>query len=158
MDQHHGATLSAAAGVTERRITIGGREWRLAAPRLIDFAAVEAELLGRLPSPIHEAVRFAANVPPSQVETYWRLAFEATARMHHSVWERLARMPVGLQLGALAMLFLRRHHGAEIRTLDDAIQWVEMASTEAPTEVNAAFAFMQAELEAVGKNPPIPRV
>lgn len=131
--------LARATGNLFREMTVGGKAWRLAPPRLRDFAALEAELLARQPDPIQQAAAVAAQVPPEQQKAFWQEAFAATAKQRRVSLGQLEDLPEMTQLAASAFLALRRHHADEIRTLDDAFTWMENALEEHGMEVGATL-------------------
>jgi len=140
--------LARATGNLYREISVGGQSWRLATPRLEDLAALEAAILARLPDPIEQAARHAHLVPPDQQARYWEAAFCAAAQQRRFRLENLEELPESLQLAASAFLVLRRHHGQQIRTLDDALGWIETALEEYGPQIHAILT--AAANEAVG--------
>ena len=125
-------SLTEALARRERNITIGGREWRLAVPRLRSVLRLEGELRRRKADPIGVAAAHAAEVPTEHRETYWREAFAASRAGSPDVAldKLMADMPMRMQLAAAAWMYLQEHHAAEMATLDDAIAWIETAMAE----------------------------
>jgi len=140
--------LARTVGMLYREISVGGQLWRLAAPRLEDLAALESAILARLPDPIEQAARHAYLVPPDQQARYWQAAFAAAAKQRRFRLDNLEELPESLQLAASAFLVLRRHHGHQVRTLDDALRWIEQALEEHGQQINAILT--AAANEAVG--------
>jgi len=145
--------LARVAGGLYREITVGGRVWRLAAPRLADMAALEAEILSRLPDPIEQAAKHASLVPAEQLAKYWEAAFVAAAQQRRFQLKNIDQLPEPLGLAAAAYLALRRYHADDIRSLDEAMNWLEQALTEhgqdaiatANAAINEAFGGLPSE-------------
>jgi len=141
--------LAYAAAATYREIVVGGKRYRLAAPRLGDLAALEAALLAKLPDPIEQAARAAHLVPAEQLPGFWEAAFRAAAARKFSL-DALDELPEMLAAAASAFVVLRRHHGDEIATLDDAMNWVAAAFEEHGAALNALLVAAQTEGAAPG--------
>jgi hypothetical protein len=129
--------LARITGHLYREIAVGSQMWRLAAPRLEDLAALESAILSRLPDPIEQAARHAHLVPSEQQARYWEAAFAAAAQQRRFRLENLEELPESLQLAAAAFLVLRRHHGQQIKTLDDALVWLEQAREQHGPQISA---------------------
>lgn len=119
--------LAQIAGTHYREITVEGRTWRLAPPRLRDLATLEAAIVACLPDPIQRAAVAAAHVPPHQVDEFWRAAFAAAAAQRRFSQENLDELPEVLRVGVAAFLALQRYHGDHIRTIHEALDWCEKA-------------------------------
>ena len=136
------SSLTETLARREQSITIGGREWRLAVPRLRSILRLEGELRQWKVDPIGVAAAHAAEVPTEHRETYWREAFAASRADSPDVplGQLMAGMPMQMQLAAAAWMYLQEHHAAEIATLDDANAWIEKAIAEDAVDwVNAVL-------------------
>jgi len=122
--------LARATGGLYREISVGGKIYRLATPRLGDLAALEAAILARLPDPVEQAAKSAHLVPVEQAAKYWDAAFAAAAKARAFRIDNLGELPQSLQIAASAFAVLRRHHGGEIVTLDAALEWANVAFEE----------------------------
>lgn len=148
--------LARTTGELFRTLTVGGKEYRLATPRIKDLARLEAELLARLPDPIEQAAKAARHVPPGLQAELWKNAFEASKELRRLNYDTdLDKLPKMLQVAASAFLVLSRHHGDEIRTLDDAVEWLTRASEEHSLEEISA-AVDAASTEATAKKSATP--
>lgn len=127
--------LARATGNLYRDLTVGGKRYRLATPRLGDLAALEAAILARLPDPVEQAAKSAHLVPPEQQQRYWEAAFQAAAKARAFKVDDLSQLPQSLQAAASAFAVLRRYHGEEIKDLGDALEWVNAALEEHGEEV-----------------------
>jgi hypothetical protein len=121
--------LARISGTLFRNVTVGGKEYRLACPRLRDFAELEAQILAHLPDPLEAAFENAAKVPSNQVEAYWKAVYQAAANRSFGI-ANLSQLPFKMQIAANAFIVLQRYHSDEIRTLNDAVDWVEKAEEE----------------------------
>lgn len=122
--------LARATGNLYRELAVGGKTYRLATPRLGDLAALEAEILSRLPDPIEQAARTSHLVPDEQQQRYWDAAFLAAAKARSFSVDNLDELPISLQVAASAFVALRRHHAEEIADLDAASRWADRAFEE----------------------------
>lgn len=123
--------LARTAGLLHRKISVGGKEYLLATPRLRDYAEAEAQILAKLFDPIEKAALASAHVPPEQQAMFWEAAFKAAQTLRKvSLQEDIKLLPDSYQLAITAYVTLRRFHSDEIRSLDDALDWVERAINE----------------------------
>lgn len=122
--------LAKTAGLLFREVAVGGKTYRLARPRLADLAAAEAALLAYLPDPLQQAAKAAQYVPQEQRDQFWRWAFAEAAKARKITMETLDSLPPALTVAYIAYTVLHRHHADEIRTLEDALDWVEKAQAE----------------------------
>lgn len=143
--------LARTAGQLFRTMKIGDTTYRLASPRLSDLASLEAELLSRLPDPIEQAAKAVAHLPPECHPALWDRAFAEARESRRITGDDSYPMPVAIEAAAAAYLALRRHHGDEIRTLDDAIQWMDRA-IEAGHSFEDIRAVVKASEEVAAKN------
>ncbi|GAB4133032.1 MAG: hypothetical protein Kow0040_14750 [Thermogutta sp.] len=138
-----------------RTLWVGDKEYRLATPRIKDLACLEAELLSRLPDPIEQAAKAVRHVPPGLQDDLWKQAFEAAKDLRRFEFGDLDRLPPIQRLAACAFLVLHRHHGDEIRTLDDAIEWLTRAG-DAHSLEDISAAVEAASTEATAKKSATP--
>lgn len=122
--------LARSSGKLFREISVGGKTYRLATPRLADLAALEAELLARLQDPLEQAAKAAVHLPPDAHKTLWEAAFAASQSGRRFDVADIDTLPMTLRAAASAFLTLRRNHADEIGTLADALAWLELAADE----------------------------
>jgi hypothetical protein len=121
-------SLTLTLGREEERLTVGGIEYRLTPPTLAGYRAVERELRRHLGSPLRRAAEYAASVPAAQAREYWAAAHAAEREWaEQSVETLMSHAPTEVRLASIAMLVLHRHHGDQIRTLDQAAAWLAQA-------------------------------
>jgi hypothetical protein len=125
-------SLTLTLGRDEERITVGDIEYRLSPPTLAAYLAVERELRRYLGSPLRRAAEYAASVPAAQAREYWAAAHAAEREWaDQSVETLMAGAPTEVRLASIALLVLHRHHGDQIRTLDQAAAWLAQADLSA---------------------------
>jgi len=146
--------LARTAGELFREITVGGKQYRLAPPRLKDLAALEAELLARLPDPVEQAAKAARHLPAEAHPALWQQAFKAAETARKFDLDDMDRLPLMLRVAASAFITLRRHHGDQIQSLDDAVDWLDQASEERSFEELAALCEAAATETPPKKSPP----
>jgi len=147
-------SLTGTLGRDEERMTVGGREYVLAAPTLGAMVAAERELRRHARSPLRRAAECASMVPAEQAKEYWRLAYELERDWHPDLQTLMATSPIEMQLAAAALMLLHRHHHAEVSTLEQAAEWVTGCDLERYQAVMAAL--MPPSPGAVGSHPLVP--
>lgn len=118
------------ASSTYQEISVGGKTYRLAPPRIKDLAAVEVAIQDLLPDPILKAAQHAHQVPAEQQTVYWQMAFQEAGKHRRFGLNDMPMLPLQTQMAATCFLALQRWHNHEIRGLDAAFQWLEQAIEE----------------------------
>lgn len=131
--------LARTLGRRERKLTVAGFEYTLAAPRLSDWLALELELAGTLPDPIESAAKAARYVPEGQQEAFWAAAYKSARDARKVDLANLDQLPTMLGIASQAFVSLRRNHPEETQSLDLALQWLDEAQAEHGMEELAAI-------------------
>ena len=118
-------SLTGTLGRDTERIEVSGRVYTLSQPRLRAILAAEREVRRVLHNPLRRAAEVAHCVPTEHAAAFWREAYAEESRWADLDLESLiARLPMDQRVAAIALVLLHEHHGQEIQTLDQAMDWV----------------------------------
>lgn len=128
-------SLVGTLGRDEERMVVGGVEYRLTPPTLQAYLDMERDLRQIIGSPLRNAARHAASVPPEHAASYWAAAHKAEAEWADRDILQMASLE--LRIAAIAYLLLHRYHHDQIRTIDQAAAWLTQVDLEQFQQVSS---------------------